>query len=56
MKNKLKKKARLAWERYHVRRFVNSLETRGVIDGNKAVLLVYNEEMPELTYIIVENL
>lgn len=52
----IKQKAILAHERYHVRKFFKNLEHRGAIVDGKAILLVYNEEEPELSYILTEPL
>lgn len=50
------KKARLSYSRYVVKKFFNNLETRGGIVDGKAVLFCYNEQCPELSYIITEQL
>lgn len=47
---------RLQYSRYIVKRFFNNLETRGGVVDNKAVLFVYNERTPELSYILTEQL
>lgn len=50
------KAKKLAAERRHINKFFNSLDTRGAIVDNKAILLVYNSKAPELSYILVEPL
>ena len=47
---------RLRWERYIVNKFFRTLETRGGMVGDKAVLFIYNEQSPELSYIILEEI
>jgi hypothetical protein len=44
--------------RRYVNKFFDKLETRGGItpDGKMAVLFVYNEEAPEKSYILTEQL
>lgn len=46
----------LTYNRWLVNRFFKKLETRGGIVGDKAVLFVYNEKSPELSYILTESL
>lgn len=49
-------KAKLAYNRRLVNRFFNNLQTRGGIVGDQAILFVYNDECPELSYIITEQI
>lgn len=46
--------SQLAYNRYIVKRFFKYLETRGGIIEDKAVLFIYNDEKPELSYILTE--
>lgn len=55
-KTQLTQTIQLAYNRYLVNRFFNSLETRGGIVDGKAILFVYNDASPELSYIITEQL
>lgn len=48
------KTIRLMHNRSIVNRFFNNLETRGGIVNGRAYLLVYNEQSPELSYILSE--
>lgn len=50
------KRQQLKYQRYQVNKFFNSLETRGGIVGGKAILFVYNEKCPELSYILTEQI
>ena len=52
---KLSKKAQLRYNRYLVNKFFSNLETRGGVVDDRAVLFVYNEQCPELSYIITEQ-
>lgn len=49
-------KMRLAYERKRIRKLFKDFEHRGGVVGNKAVLFCYNDEAPELSYIITEQL
>ena len=51
-----RKQMRLAYERYQVTKFFKQIETRGVVVGDKAVLLVYDEKYPEKSYILTEQI
>lgn len=53
---KLKDRCALIHSRLVVRKFFRNLKTRGGIVGDKAVLFVYNESSPELSYILTEDL
>lgn len=46
----------LNYKRHQVNKFFKKIESRGGIVGNKAVLLVYDSEKPELSYILTENI
>lgn len=48
------RRARLAFERRRVRKYFDSIESRGGVVDGAAVLLVYNEQEPELSYILTE--
>lgn len=50
------KKKRLEYCRRHVNKFFSNLEVYGGVVGSKAVLFCYNDEAPELSYIITEQL
>lgn len=50
------KTARLAYSRRLVNKFFNNLQTRGGVVGDRAILFVYNEDCPELSYILTEQL
>lgn len=52
----IKNKVVLAHNRYHANKFFKGLQSRGGIVGDKAVLIVKNEEAPELSYIITERI
>lgn len=41
----------LAAHRYHLRQWFASLDNRGGVYGDKAMLLVVNWQLPELSYI-----
>lgn len=49
-------KKRLQYCRRHINKFFAGLEVYGGVVGNKAVLFCYNDEAPELSYIITEQL
>lgn len=49
-------KQQLRYNRYIVNKFFAGLETHGAVVGDKAVLIVYNKEFPELSYILTEKL
>jgi hypothetical protein len=49
-------KKRLEFCRARVNKFFSNLEVRGGVVGNKAVLFCYNDDAPELSYIITEQL
>lgn len=49
------KQKQLEYDRYRVKKYINIVESRGVVVGDKFVLLVYNNERPELTYILIES-
>lgn len=51
-----RRKMQLNHNRRIVRKFFKNLETRGGIVDGKAVLFCYNDEAPELSYIITEQL
>lgn len=46
----------LQYNRNIVNKLFNNLETRGGTVGDKAILFVYNESSPELSYIVTEQL
>lgn len=52
------RKRRLKALRRRVNKFFDNLETRGGVlgDGKTAVLFVYNDEAPEKSYILTEQL
>jgi hypothetical protein len=50
------KTPRLNYNRGIVNKFFKSLEVRGGLVGNQAVLFCYNEEAPELSYILTEHI
>ncbi len=43
------------YERYQMRKWLSQVPHGGIV-GNKAVLIVYNEKAPELSYLIVEDI
>lgn len=47
---------RLLYERRRIQKFFKNLEHRGGVVGNKAVLFCYNDEAPEMSYIITEQI
>lgn len=49
-------KKRLEFYRWRIRKFFNQLETRGGVVDGKAVLFCYNDDAPELSYIITEQI
>ena len=50
------RKLQLEYNRRVIRKFFNNLETHGGVVSGKAVLFCYNDEAPELSYIITEQL
>lgn len=50
------KTPKLIYERYIVNKFFNNLVIREGIVGDKLVKFVYNEDLPELSYILTEQL
>lgn len=46
----------VALARHQVRRFFTYLQVQGGVIGKTAVLFVYNESRPELSYILTEPL
>lgn len=46
----------LVYDRHMVNKFFNNLVTRGATINGRAILLVYNSECPELSYILIEEL
>ena len=55
-KQKRPRRGSLDYERHIVNRLFARLETRGGVVGDKAVLFVYNEKRPELSYILTEQI
>lgn len=53
---KERRKKKFEYARLTVNKFFDELETRGGVVGDKAVLFVYNEQAPELSYILTEQL
>lgn len=47
---------RLEYNRRVIRKFFKNLQTYGGVVDGKAVLFCYNDEAPELSYIITEQL
>lgn len=45
-----------ATQDYHIHKFVKKLKSRATIIDNYAVLIVYNEKQPSLSYILKESL
>lgn len=43
------------YERYQMRKWLSQVPHGGIV-GKKAVLIVYNEKAPELSYLIVEDI
>lgn len=43
------------YERYQMRKWLSQVPHGGIV-GDKAVLIVYNEQAPELSYLIVEGI
>lgn len=48
------KRQQLNYNRYLVNKFFANLETRGGIINGRSVLFVYNDQHPELSYILSE--
>lgn len=44
-----------SYERYQMRKWLSQVPHGGIV-GDKAVLIVYNSEAPELSYLIVEDI
>lgn len=44
------------YNRYHMKKFFERLMSRGGVVGNKAVLLIYCPDAPEMSYILTEHI